>query len=227
VRCFVAVWPPDDVLDDLAALPRPAATYARWSTRDQWHVTLRFFGELDEAGVAAATQALSDAAGSFGASPARSPDEPPGGTAGNCAGAPAGSPGTLHKPHNSAGAPAGSSGSLFVAHGGPATRFMGPGLVVWPVEGLDDLARALQRATAEIGKPAPHRQFHGHVTLARARGDADLRRTDLGHAGRLLAPLQRSWPVGSFALVESRLRPGGSVYTDFATFSLASPAPGG
>ena len=239
MRCFVAVWPPDDVLDDLAALPRPAATYARWSTRDQWHVTLRFFGELDEAGVAAATQALSEAAGSFGASPARSParslarslarspGEPPGGTAGNSAGAPAGSPGALHKPHNSAGAPTGSSGSLLVAHGGPATRFMGPGLVVWPVEGLDDLARALQRATAEIGKPAPHRPFHGHVTLARAPGDADLRRTDLGHAGRLLARLERSWPVGSFALVESQLRPGGSVYTDLATFSLASPAAGG
>ena len=101
---------------------------------------------------------------------------------------------------------------------------MGPGLVVWPVEGLDDLARAVERATAEIGQPVPERPFQGHVTLARARGDADIRRTDLGQAGRLLAPLERSWPVGSFALVESRLRSGGSVYTDFATFSLASPA---
>ena len=180
MRCFVAVWPPEDVLDALAALPRPAAAYARWSTRDQWHVTLRFFGELDEAGVAAAAKAL----------------------------------------HEAEGLPA----SPLVAHGGPATRFMGPGLVVWPVEGLDDLARAVERATAQIGQPAPQRPFQGHVTLARARGDADLRRTDLGQAGRLLTPLERSWPVGSFALVESRLRSGGSVYTDFATFSLASPA---
>jgi 2'-5' RNA ligase len=50
-RLFVAVWPPDDVLDLVAALPRPDVDGLRWTTREQWHVTLRFFGsvELDEA----------------------------------------------------------------------------------------------------------------------------------------------------------------------------------
>jgi len=50
-RLFVAVWLPDDVLDLIAALPRPEVDGLRWTTRDQWHVTLRFFGsvELDEA----------------------------------------------------------------------------------------------------------------------------------------------------------------------------------
>ena len=50
-RLFVAVWLPDDVLDLIAALPRPEVDGLRWTTRDQWHVTMRFFGavELDEA----------------------------------------------------------------------------------------------------------------------------------------------------------------------------------
>lgn len=45
-RLFVAVWPPKDVLDALAALPRPSVPGLRWSTCDQWHVTLRFLGPV-------------------------------------------------------------------------------------------------------------------------------------------------------------------------------------
>lgn len=47
-RLFVAVWPPDDVLDRLAELPRPEIKGLRWTTRDQWHVTLRFLGQVPE-----------------------------------------------------------------------------------------------------------------------------------------------------------------------------------
>lgn len=47
MRLFVAVWPPGDVLDDVAALPRPELDGVRWTTRDQWHVTLRFLGSCD------------------------------------------------------------------------------------------------------------------------------------------------------------------------------------
>ena len=54
-RLFVAVWPPDGVLDQLAALQRPSVTGLRWTTRDQWHVTLRFLGAVDDvAGVESA-----------------------------------------------------------------------------------------------------------------------------------------------------------------------------
>jgi 2'-5' RNA ligase len=49
MRLFVAVWPPGPVLDAVAGLPRPAVVGARWTTRDQWHVTLRFLGEVDDA----------------------------------------------------------------------------------------------------------------------------------------------------------------------------------
>jgi 2'-5' RNA ligase len=46
-RLFVAVWPPHDVVDLLARLPRPEARGVRWTTPDQWHVTLRFLGGAD------------------------------------------------------------------------------------------------------------------------------------------------------------------------------------
>jgi 2'-5' RNA ligase len=48
VRLFVAVRPPPDVIDALAALARPDGTPVRWTTRGQWHVTLRFFGNVED-----------------------------------------------------------------------------------------------------------------------------------------------------------------------------------
>ena len=47
-RLFVAVWPPAAVLDGLELLPRAPLAGARWTTRPQWHVTLRYFGVVDE-----------------------------------------------------------------------------------------------------------------------------------------------------------------------------------
>jgi 2'-5' RNA ligase len=46
VRLFVAVWPPVDVVERLSELPRPAVDGVRWTTPDQWHVTIRFLGEV-------------------------------------------------------------------------------------------------------------------------------------------------------------------------------------
>lgn len=74
-RLFVAVWPPDDVLALIAALPRPEVEGLRWTTREQWHITLRFFGsvELEDAASAlravaapATTAVLGPATGRFG-----------------------------------------------------------------------------------------------------------------------------------------------------------------
>ena len=47
-RLFVAVWPPPEVLDLVEALPRPERTGVRWTTRGQWHVTLRFLGSVSD-----------------------------------------------------------------------------------------------------------------------------------------------------------------------------------
>jgi 2'-5' RNA ligase len=45
-RLFVAVWPPERVLDEIAALDR-VGSGVRWTSRDQWHVTLRFLGRSE------------------------------------------------------------------------------------------------------------------------------------------------------------------------------------
>jgi 2'-5' RNA ligase len=58
VRLFVAVWPDDAVLDQLAGLDRPVLDGVRWTTRDQWHITLRFFGEVAESEVPAVSDVL-------------------------------------------------------------------------------------------------------------------------------------------------------------------------
>ena len=48
MRLFVAVRPPAEVIDAIAALPRPERHGIRWSRPDQWHVALRFLGDVDE-----------------------------------------------------------------------------------------------------------------------------------------------------------------------------------
>ena len=45
-RLFIAVWPPPDVVEQVAALPRPPVAGLRWTEPEQWHVTLRFLGAL-------------------------------------------------------------------------------------------------------------------------------------------------------------------------------------
>ena len=47
-RLFVAAWPPPEIVEALAALPRPQVAGLRWTTARQWHVTLRFLGDADE-----------------------------------------------------------------------------------------------------------------------------------------------------------------------------------
>jgi RNA 2',3'-cyclic 3'-phosphodiesterase len=173
-RCFVAVWPSSEVVSALAALPRPAFEGARWTTQEQWHVTLRFFGDIDPEEVGRATAALASLAGSL-------PDD-------------------------------------LTAQGGPGTRFLGPGLVVWPVEGLQMVAKAVERATAKIGQPVPERPFFGHMTIARGRRGVDLR-----PARHLLTSLSMSWPVTSLSLVQSELHPHGARYRDMEKFSAQPP----
>ena len=163
MRCFVAVWPAPDVVEALGALPRPETPGLRWSSREQWHVTLRFLGDID-------AQAVTDASAML----ARAAD-------------------------SAVGAPR--------ADGGPGTRFLGPGLLIWPVDGLTEVANEVERLTATIGKPPPSRSFYGHVTLARGRPGVDLRRSP-----HLVTSLALSWTATSLTLVESDLHPDGARY---------------
>jgi 2'-5' RNA ligase len=54
----VAVWPDSDLVGRLRRMDRPTRAGVRWTTEDQWHVTLRFLGQVDEG---AASQALESA----------------------------------------------------------------------------------------------------------------------------------------------------------------------
>jgi 2'-5' RNA ligase len=47
VRLFVAVALPPDVIEVIQDLARPDLGSLRWTTEDQWHVTLRFLGEVN------------------------------------------------------------------------------------------------------------------------------------------------------------------------------------
>ncbi|MGH2686358.1 MAG: RNA 2',3'-cyclic phosphodiesterase [Actinomycetota bacterium] len=57
-RLFVAVWPPGEVLDLIEGLPRPERPGVRWTRRDQWHVTLRFLGSVEERDATALVETL-------------------------------------------------------------------------------------------------------------------------------------------------------------------------
>ena len=65
MRLFVAVVPPDDVLDDLDAHLEPrreAGPEIRWTDRHQWHVTLAFLGDVPERRLDDLTEALARSA---------------------------------------------------------------------------------------------------------------------------------------------------------------------
>lgn len=52
MRLFTALLPPAEVLDDLAAALAGVADPGglRWTSREQWHITLGFFGDDDDPG---------------------------------------------------------------------------------------------------------------------------------------------------------------------------------
>ena len=47
MRLFVAVWPSEEVVRTLLSMARPETPGLRWTSEDQWHVTLRFLGSCD------------------------------------------------------------------------------------------------------------------------------------------------------------------------------------
>jgi 2'-5' RNA ligase len=57
IRLFVAIDLPDEVAEPLARL-QTGVPGARWQTREQLHLTLRFIGEVDERDAAAIDDAL-------------------------------------------------------------------------------------------------------------------------------------------------------------------------
>jgi 2'-5' RNA ligase len=65
LRLFVAIAPPPGVLDELDALAAPLRTTRddlRWTSREAWHVTLAFLGEVEETALAGLVPRLERAA---------------------------------------------------------------------------------------------------------------------------------------------------------------------
>jgi 2'-5' RNA ligase len=101
--------------------------------------------------------------------------------------------------------------------------------LIW-VEVLGDLAAAqrlagaIDAATSRIGFPSENREYRPHLTLGRVkgpgRGDWRLRVEQAGPraSGR--------FEVTEYVLFESRLGPGGAVYTSLERFALGRAAAG-
>lgn len=144
----MAVWPPDDVLDRVDGLDRPPRAGLRWTTRDQWHVTLRFLGPVaDIDPVVAALAGLSSL------SSLSWPGEP--------------------GERSWSGELSGPGDAVL----GPTVGRFGHRVLHVPVAGLDALAAEVVDATAHLGRPPDPRAFAGHLTLARVAKGArvDLR----------------------------------------------------
>jgi len=97
---------------------------------------------------------------------------------------------------------------------GPKTKHLGPGVLMLPVKGLDDLAHEVMDATEDLVPDTEHRPFRGHLTVARAHHKGQIPRSLEG------LPLSATWRASAFALVHSHTKPTGAVYEDVATFPL-------
>jgi 2'-5' RNA ligase len=65
-RLFVAVWPPAPLIEELRQLDRIVRPGLRWTTEDQWHVTMRFLGEISATEQETAGAALNAVAAASG-----------------------------------------------------------------------------------------------------------------------------------------------------------------
>ena len=85
---------------------------------------------------------------------------------------------------------------------GPRVERLGRGVLMVPVEGLDDLAAAVEAAIAPLGLPPPGHPFAGHLTVARFK-----RKPPPGDR----PALEARFPVTEIALV--RTEPSGTYTT--------------
>lgn len=97
---------------------------------------------------------------------------------------------------------------------GPAVDLLRQDHLVVPVTGVDELARVVVTATAEVGDPPPRRKFFGHVTVARLKKHASMPRA-LGDQ------VSAEWDVNEIALVQSRLHPDGARYETLHTWGTS------
>jgi 2'-5' RNA ligase len=218
LRLFVAVELPDDLkraLDDaIATLKRAGADAGlRWVRPEGIHLTLKFLGATQPDRVPAITAALQE----------------------HLAGA---APFDL-QPHGFDAFHGGKRAAQFrtwresYAHN---IRVIFVGLT-GGIDALNGLVERVEAALVPIGFPREPRPYFGHLTLARAREDSTREQRErvsaamdgFPHASdvytRRVAPQQVAFPpfrVDSVSLMQSKLQPGGAVYTALETFPLAT-----
>ncbi len=99
-----------------------------------------------------------------------------------------------------------------------------PRLVFADVAGnpaLSDMHRRVVAAARRAGIVLPRRRFHPHVTLARLRSGADTAARLHGFFAADGGFALPGFPLRSFSLYRSDLRPGGAVYEVLARYELA------
>jgi 2'-5' RNA ligase len=84
---------------------------------------------------------------------------------------------------------------------------------------LEALAGAVENGLARIGFPKERRAFTAHFTLGRVRSPKNAEGLLAAIRDEAAAPLG-TVPVEEFVLMQSRLDPGGSVYTTLEHFPL-------
>lgn len=215
-RIFVSVPVAADVRAAVSQLRRFDASELRWVAEHQYHITLKFLGDITESQVALVRSALEQAVERAVAQTRHGPVEPttertvetwaegqqP--DAAETAGASTQQGGVSDRAH----------GIRLVARGVGAFPDARRARIVWVgVAGETDRLRQVQRAVEErlvaAGFARDERRFTPHITVARARRPAPL-------PAELLAYEQHEfghWRADRIEIVESRLTPTGPRYT--------------
>lgn len=113
-------------------------------------------------------------------------------------------------PEEAAAALAGVVLPAAVAVVGPRVTRLGRKVVVLPVAGLDELARAVRAATTDLGEPPDPRGFDGHLTLARVKDGSPRGLTGMELGAR--------FEVSEVELVASVTDPAGAVHEVLGRF---------
>jgi 2'-5' RNA ligase len=179
-RLFIALDLPEDVIASLDRLCE-GLPGVRWSTHDQFHLTLRFIGEVDQGTFYEIGEHLA---------------------------------GVSHPPFEMALKGLGQ----FPPRGAPHTLWVG---VDDPSGALPPLRRRIERVLEEVGLAPERRKFTPHVTLGRFRAPPPEQRLASYLFNRNLFRTER-FPVSSFGLYSSQLRPEGSLYTLEASYDFVA-----
>ena len=179
-RLFVALDPPDEVKDALDRLCE-GLPGIRWSDPSQFHLTLRFIGEVEQGTFYEIGEALANVS---------------------------------HAPFELALKGLGQ----FPPRGAPHTLWVG---IDDPAGALATLRRRIERTLGEVGLEPERRKFTPHVTLGRFRGPPTEERLASYLFRRNLFRSER-FPVSSFGLYASQLRPEGSLYTLEAEYDFVA-----